>query len=291
MAKSKKPSLRRTRGLVPKPPPRGQRRPGQPGVRRPPPATPPGESEKAFEPIDITTHRELAVQGPEIMKRLNSRPEIAVMMFINPVLAMQDVGVRLTPELRDHVLRATQHPPALRKRREALEAELTETLGEKARPNDPAWVSDLLFKKLALKPLRSLGHDPLYRSPPNAAIIERLRKKRRTIRHRYPGERLIQRKSVLRVRVWNPAVRRLDLDAEVPYLEPADEIPGEVTLETLWFYKDSHPTVRSVLELGIIERQSFPFHTPDTYRQILDGRRANAFRAWFRSVTFKERPR
>jgi hypothetical protein len=260
-------------------------------VRRQLSPAPAGESAPKFEPLDVKTHRELAVYGPEIMKRLNSRPDIAVMMFINPVLAMQDVGVRLTAELTDHVLRATQHTPALRKRRDALEAELSRTLGEKARPNDPAWVSELLFKKLALEPLSTGGREPPYRVAPNAAILERLRKKRPTIRHRYPGERLIKRKAVLRVRVWNPAVRRLDLDAAVPDLEPAREAPREVPLETLWFYKDRHPTARAVLELGILERQSFPFHTPDTYRQILDGRRPNAFRAWFRRVTFKERPR
>jgi len=48
---------------------------------------------------------------------------------------------------------------------------------------------------------------------------------------------------------------------------------------------------RQALELGILQRQSFPFQTPDAFRRIRDAEKRNAFRAWIRSVRFPERRR
>ena len=40
---------------------------------------------------------------------------------------------------------------------------------------------------------------------------------------------------------------------------------------------------------SVIMRRGFPVHTPDSFRQILDGTKGNAFRTWIRSVRFKPR--
>jgi hypothetical protein len=80
------------------------------------------------------------------------------------------------------------------------------------------------------------------------------------------------------------------LDAPVPDLKPASRAPKRVELETLYFYKDSHPLVRDVLELGILQRRAFPIQTASSYRKIRDGKRPHVFRAWIRSVRFPETP-
>jgi hypothetical protein len=56
----------------------------------------------------------------------------------------------------------------------------------------------------------------------------------------------------------------------------------------LYFYKDSNATAAALLELGVIQRQSFPVHTPDTFRKIMDGSKPNAFRSWIRGVRLRE---
>jgi len=45
--------------------------------------------------------------------------------------------------------------------------------------------------------------------------------------------------------------------------------------------------VHDALELGVIQRGGFPFHTPDSFRKILEGKKANAFTYWIKSVRFK----
>ncbi|MEL7227161.1 MAG: hypothetical protein AAGL17_20580 [Cyanobacteria bacterium J06576_12] len=66
-------------------------------------------------------------------------------------------------------------------------------------------------------------------------------------------------------------------------------MPHRVELETLYFYKDTHPIVRDVLALGIIQRQAFPIQTTDSYRRIRQGQKRNPFYAWINNVRFPVR--
>jgi TnpA family transposase len=80
----------------------------------------------------------------------------------------------------------------------------------------------------------------------------------------------------------------MDLDAPLPSLKPAKKAPKTISLETLYFYKDSHPLARDLLELGIIERRSFPIHSADSYRKIKTGEKPNAFHSWIKALRFPE---
>jgi hypothetical protein len=246
----------------------------------------PGKVEDpSFAPLNITTHRELLTYQGEIFARLNQDPKAAGMLLINPVLAFRDVGVEMTREIAHHVLHTIQHTPRLRKRRDALEAELSEALGEPPQADNPAWVSRFLFETLQLEPLETEGLEPTYKAPLNEAAVKRLQEVRP---QRQRKEKLSPRSSFLRVRLTRPAVRRLDVDAPLPELRPAKEAPQEVDLETLYFYKESHPLARALLELGIIQRRSFPIHSADSYRRIKRGEKPNAFRSWIDAVRFPE---
>jgi hypothetical protein len=238
-----------------------------------------------YEPIKISTHRELLTRQAEIFARLNQDPDAASMLLINPVLAFRDVGVEMTREIARHVLHTIQHTPRLRQRRDALEQQLKEETGETPQPDNPAWVSRFLFETLQLQPLQTKGLEPAYKTPLNQAAIDRLEQVRP---RRQRKDRLSPRSSFLRVRVQRPAVRRIDVDAPLPKLEPVKRVPKQVDLETLFFYKDSHPLARALLELGIIQRRSFPIHSADSYRRIKRGEKPNAFRSWIDSVRFPE---
>jgi hypothetical protein len=245
------------------------------------------EETTGFEPIRIDTHRGLVTERHAIFQRFNENPELSTLILINPVLAFREVGVEMTQEVSHHVFHTLQHTPAMRQRREELEAKLKKAIGEAPQANDPEWVSKYLFEKLGLQPLDTSGYEPEYRSPLNAEAIERLQALRPKRRQRYSRQRRSFKPGVVRVKTWRPAVRRLDLDAKLPELQPATETPKTVSLEALYFYK-SHPLVRDLLELGIIARRGFPFHTGSSYRDIRDGLKPNAFRAWIRSVRFPE---
>lgn len=263
-------------------------RPAQPSGRLSAAARRPITVRSEFPPIEINSHRELAERSQEIMARLNAEPELAAMLFINPVLAMQDVNVKLSTEIAHHVLHATQHPPETRKRRDALEEKIKKELDQTPQPNNPAWVSEVLFQRLNVQPLDTRGANPIYKPALNAAAIERLQKRRPRAKPKYDLRLKARGTASVRLKEWSAAVRRLDLDAQLPQLPQAPEPPQEVTLEELYFYRDSHPLIRDLLELGVLQRLSFPIHTGDAYRKIKAGERPNAFRAWFRNVRFKE---
>jgi hypothetical protein len=80
----------------------------------------------------------------------------------------------------------------------------------------------------------------------------------------------------------------MDLDAELPPLPSASAAPKKLSLEELYFYKESHPVARQLLELGIVQRQAFPIHSADSYRRIKRGEKSNAFRGWIRGIRFPD---
>jgi hypothetical protein len=272
--------------------PRGLRNRATP-AKYPRPASGPGGSPPRpvaaipRDPIAIRDHRALATAQAAIAERINADPDFSVMLLINPVMALDEMGVKLSPQIRSHILHALQHPTALRTRRDELEQKLTSALGEAPRPNDEEWTAHFLFVTRKIKPLAIGDAKPLFKAPLNADIIRNVDKLRPPATKRYPQPRLIAVKSSTGTRPWQEAVRRLDLDAPVPALPPADRAPDKVPLEDLWFYKDLDPVVHDVLELGIVQRSSFPFLSPDRFRKILDGTEQNAFRSWIRAVRFE----
>lgn len=237
--------------------------------------------------IVIVTHRQLAGFQREIFKRLNANPQSAALMIVNPALALQDIGVKASREVTHHVLHTLQHPPQLRQRRDHLEQKLKQALQEKPHPNDPKWVHRFLFVRLHLQPLNTHGLTPRYIEPIDSQAMERLQALRPKLRgQRYQVASASAAGTAIALIPAPARARRLDLDAVLPELYPTDEIPDSIALETLYFYKDSHPLVRDVLELGIIQQQGFPIQTADSYRKIKQGEKTNAFHAWINEVRF-----
>lgn len=218
-----------------------------------------------------------------LQKRIAADPEFSVMLLSNPVLALEKYGIKLTPRLRTHVLHALRHPKALRERRAALEKSLEKRLGKPAKPNDPKWMADYVFKTRKLAPKLTDCAAPAYRIEDPGGLIAALKADRRPATDRYPEARRITVTSRLGVAPPAPTVRRLDMDAPLPELSPGKTPPAELPLEQAWFYKDD-PVVRDLVELGQIERRAFPFRTPGEFRAIQSGKSVDGFRAFVQAV-------
>jgi hypothetical protein len=281
---AKTPAPRRKAGLTGPPPNRAEPRAAAGLNRRLVPLKEPTR----FEPFEVKDHRGVAVAFRKIAERIAKDPEFGVMMAVNPVLAMERYGIKLSPQMQDHVLRAIRHPPRLRTRREALEAKLTEALGTAPRVDDPAWLAETLFERLGLEPQEVGDAQPAYRPPMNAEVMARVRPLRPPGAPRYPGPRRLKVQARIGMKPWKEAVRRLDLNATVPELPPTTERPDAVTLEMAWFYKDRHELARDLVELGQIQRMAFPIRTPDAFRRIAAGEQASAMRSWITSLRFKD---
>lgn len=240
-----------------------------------------------FALLEIKSHRALAVKQREIAERVAAAPDLAVMLFVNPVLAFEHLGVKLSPEVAHHVLQTIQHPQALRTRRDELEAKLKEALGEPAQPTDLAWNRHLLFELRKLAPLAIGSEVPAYKPPLGEQESAKLHALRPPGTKRYPQPRLLPPRNRVGSVPWKESLRRIDLGAPAPKLPRAEAPPEQVPLEDLWFYKDLDAIVRDALELGVIQRRAFPVHSPDSFRKILAGEKRNAFRLWIRSIRFK----
>jgi hypothetical protein len=255
------------------------------------PSAPVRAPSRTFEPIALETHRDLIRHQAEIAARIAAEPQVSVMLLINPVLGMEQVGVRMSPEIARHVLHTIQHPTGLRTRRDELEEKLREALGEPPRPTDPAWNAHLLFELRKLPPLEIGAQVPAYAPPLGQEEGRKLHALRPAGGVRYPQPRLLPPRARVSSVPWKESLRRIDLAAPAPECPRAHERPAAVPLEDLWFYKDLDALVHDALEFGVIQRRAFPIHTPDSFRQILDGRKANSFSLWIDRMGFKPEPR
>ncbi|MDZ4721332.1 MAG: hypothetical protein SH847_22960 [Roseiflexaceae bacterium] len=244
---------------------------------------------KPSDPITITSHRALVKNQNEIFQRLNSNQELATLLLINPAMALGEAGVVASPRMRRHFLETLQYPPALRERREQLIKQLHTALGVKPRTRDAACVADIIFNKLKLMPLETTNHIPAYMPALDADVTEKLNALRPKARRadRY-GLNRSPKGGSFSIAPGRATARRIDLNAALPALKQAQYAPQQLTLEELYFYKESHPLARSLLELAIIDRQAFPIQSAYAYRNIKRGMKRSAFRTWIRSVRFPQ---
>jgi hypothetical protein len=197
----------------------------------------------------IGSHKDLLGRRSAINARLEADPSLAAKLVLNPVLALHDAGVDVSPEIASHILHTLQQSPRSSERRRGLETSLAAELGEQPRPEDPQWVSRILFEKLKIAPLDTKAGEPRYTNALDEAAERRLNALRPAFR-----------KSVVRhahgialdIPLQRQALHQLDLQSAAPKLEAAAVPPAEVTIRDLYFYKDAHPVARDLLELALL---------------------------------------
>ncbi len=137
-----------------------------------------GKAREKTPDLVIDTHRDLRGSIRAISQRFNAEPEIARMLLVNPLLALEDVGVRLTPELKDHIVEALRFPPNVVERRDQLELELFDDLkdlGVSYRvPLTADQRADLVLNvlKLKLPPSKSRRQKVESKPGPDKAVFE-----------------------------------------------------------------------------------------------------------------------
>lgn len=256
--------------------------------RRVAPVTVKSTFKSTFEKIKVTTHKELASSARVVAGRISETSEFSVMFLANPVLALKEYGVELSPEMRTHVLTSLRHPTAMGQRRQELEENLNKQLGKPPKPNDSEWLAQFVFETRGL-PAKAIDKlEPAFRDSFSNKTRERLEAKRPKQRVRYPNRINAAPRFNLRVRMPDASVRRLDLDAPVPATKTSKTAPKKLSLQQAWFYKDD-PLVRDVVELGQIMQRGFPFKTPAEFRALAKGNRADGFRTFISGIGFKLR--
>lgn len=116
------------------------------------------EKKLRYEVVPIETERDLRKNIRKISTRFNENPELARLVLVNPILALEDVGVELSAEVKRHVMDSLRFPPRLRERLSKLEGELKGELKKWGECDELPLTSErrasLLFKVLKVVPLK-----------------------------------------------------------------------------------------------------------------------------------------
>jgi hypothetical protein len=258
---------------------------GKPPVVSKPPVEGKPPVSKAPPVLNIDTHRGLAAAQKEIASRFQANPDIAKLLLVNPVCAFQDIGVKVSPDIASHILHTMRNSSETYARRQVLEDGLKKVAGEAPKPSDGAWVAEFLFRKLKLKPLDTARAKPVYKPTVDPALAAKQMASIPKL-NTAPALPHPDHGTAFVFTAITPGVRNLDLDKAPPKLAEAKEAPQSVDLTALYFYKDADPRVHDLLELGIIETQSFQISTANTYRKIKSGELPNPWGDWVSNITF-----
>lgn len=100
----------------------------------------------------LTTLTELRRRVPAIVERINADPLLAAAAAANPILALEELGERMSPALTTAVERRVRFSREDAKRLEALSREVDKAAGRPCKLEDPAQLARLLFVDLGLRP-------------------------------------------------------------------------------------------------------------------------------------------
>jgi len=94
---------------------------------------------------------------PSIVKRLSEDRDLAVRAMANPVLAIEELGFDLAPEVALEIERRVRFSDETRGRLSAIETKLFEAAGERFDPGSPDDIERVLFSRLKLQRPAGLG--------------------------------------------------------------------------------------------------------------------------------------
>ena len=161
----------------------------------------------------------------------------------------------MSPEIARHVLRSVYQPKRVRDRIAELVEKFKDELGGLPQPHDPAWTASFLFETLKLPVLNTPHLKPIYKPSRAADAIAKLNARRPKGGSRYNIPRRRHPKMLLSGPYEPPPdLRQLDLDATLPEIKKTKRKRTNIDFEELYFYKDSHPLVKDVLEYGMLLR-------------------------------------
>ena len=78
------------------------------------------------EPLSIATEEELRANMRQISRRINANPALGRLLFVNPILVLEDVGVTLAPAVKQHIMGALRFPARRREQIARLEADIVQ---------------------------------------------------------------------------------------------------------------------------------------------------------------------
>jgi len=183
----------------------------------------------------LTTLEALQRRVPSIVKRVNADPALALRAAANPLLALDELGYTLTPELQREVALRVRFNAEQISRLDALTSQIHTLAGESFDIDSTKALERVLFTRLHLPPLPA------------------------------PAQRVVIAQGAAAAA---PSSRAVALDP----LDPPYRIPGGIAppdpLEAL---EGKHPVIAPLLEYRAIQASVPPLASRELYERIARG--------------------
>jgi hypothetical protein len=98
----------------------------------------------------INSFKEFHRRIPEIVEQLNADEALCIRAAVNPILAFEELGYKITPSIQKEVERYIRFKPKERKRIRELETQIRQEAGVDFDIDSPKELDRVLFKKLEL---------------------------------------------------------------------------------------------------------------------------------------------
>lgn len=185
----------------------------------------------------IATVAEIRKHLPAILEAINNSGEVALRAALNPLLALEELGYRIDPELRPYVERRVRFEPDDAERLGALESEIHERAGRRFVIDEPRQLAEVLFVDLGLDP-----DEP----PPSTKRAAKARKAKA------PGTPPRGKLTPAKLKLAHPLEPRLGPDGD----PPADPLAA---------LEDRHAVMRPLLEYRQVEAKRPRLATAEEY--------------------------
>ncbi len=206
-------------------------------------------------PAAITTLTELRRRVPSILERINDDPALAAAAATNPILALDELGERLTPALAADVERRVRFSREDAKRLEALGREVARAAGRSCRLEDPEQLARLLFVELGLQPpgLRARAPGSQARAPGSPAGRAR-------------SQAQSSRAQATDAGAVSPQLLRL-----VEPLPPRTSAERKPAPDPLAHMSATHPVIKPLLAYRELEASQPRLASPELYAAVRSG--------------------
>ena len=189
----------------------------------------------AANPRRISSLQQFQRVVPAIVKAINADPELALRAAANPLLAVEELGYAIEPDVRRLAERRVRFPKATFERLGELEAEVYKKAGEQFEIDSGDALSRVLFEKLKLPP------------PVGSETSQKRTQKSKATAQQPPAA----------LRITDPLPPRPIGHEPVP--DPLDAL------------RKAHPVMKPLLEYRQLEASTARLAPPDLYERIRRG--------------------
>jgi hypothetical protein len=216
------------------------------------------------EPIVVADEKDLRAKAPLILRRINQAERGGLLFLLNPVFALEEVGVTLSPAMKRHIRMGLRYGAEDKKRIKQLEADIGQMAGRPINPAADAEVADLLFNRLALK-------KPTLRGSKTVPV---------------PGGSASMYEPIDRTPLNAPVAGTAEVRSNASKARRASPAEEPLSGELLQALEGSHPVVAKLAEVRALYERGWQFMNREHYDRARNG----ATVSLVRSVCFKTKP-